>query len=529
MAKKDSDIDSSLKLLAKSSLIVLVGIFMSKILSYIYRIIIARYYGPEVYGLFSLAAIISGFFIVFSALGLNEGLLRYIAFYRGKKQISKIRNILKISLTVLFFSGIIAGIILFLASDYISIRIFHNYNLIFFLRIFSFAIPLFVLSQIFLSIIRAYERIGVYSFAFNILQNFIKVLFLVIFIAFSFNSDSISFSYVLGIFSMLIFSYFYCKYKIPEVFLKDKFYDKKLIKNFFSYSWPLLFFGVAANLLGWIDSLILGYLKSMANVGIYNAVMPIALLLTFAPELFTPLFFPLITKKFSEKSFKTIEQISKQVTKWIFIINLPIFIIMILFPGAIINILFGPEYLIASDALRILAIGALVYTTFNLSSQLISMTGRSKTILVDMVLTSIVSIILNFILIPQKEVLFLNNETGLIGAALATAMSWVFFSVILVFQTKKYLSITPVRRKMINIALYSLIPIIFLLLLRVFFKSNIISLILIFILFILVYVFIIFITKSLDNNDLMIIRDLKRKLYSLHPRFISSSTRESKP
>ena len=58
--EENEKIDNSLKLIVKSSLVVFIGIFASKILSYIYRIVIARSpgFGPEAYGIFSLAVIV---------------------------------------------------------------------------------------------------------------------------------------------------------------------------------------------------------------------------------------------------------------------------------------------------------------------------------------------------------------------------------------------------------------------------------------------------------------------------------------
>ena len=58
--ENNNEFDSNLKLIAKSSVIVFAGIFLSKIFTYLYRIIIAREFGPEAYGLFSLALVISG-------------------------------------------------------------------------------------------------------------------------------------------------------------------------------------------------------------------------------------------------------------------------------------------------------------------------------------------------------------------------------------------------------------------------------------------------------------------------------------
>ena len=57
--KTQKEIDKGLKLIAKSSVIIFIGLIFSKIFTYAYRIIIARHFGPETYGLFSLAMIVS--------------------------------------------------------------------------------------------------------------------------------------------------------------------------------------------------------------------------------------------------------------------------------------------------------------------------------------------------------------------------------------------------------------------------------------------------------------------------------------
>ena len=138
MEKNDKKkLDKSLRLIAKSSIIVFVGIIFSKIFSYAYRIIIARSLGPEVYGMFSLAVMVSLLFFAVASLGLLEGLSRYIPFYRGKKEDNKIRYIFRFSIKTLIFSSVLAALFLFLFSDIISVNIFHNLELSLFLKIFG--------------------------------------------------------------------------------------------------------------------------------------------------------------------------------------------------------------------------------------------------------------------------------------------------------------------------------------------------------------------------------------------------------
>jgi len=504
---EEKNLNKSLKLIAKSSIIVFVGLVLSKIFTYAYRIIIARSLGPEVYGLFSLAVMILGWFIAFSSLGLSGGLLRYVALYRGEKKTNKIRFIFRTSLIISLISTIISSIILFLLSEFISIKLFHTPDLIIFLRIFSILIPVSVFSSIFLSIMHAYEKINWHSFISNILQSATRLIILVVLIILGFKTNSIIFSYFSGILIVLIVSYMVCRYKISEIFKKDtlkKGIRKNLTKELFSYSWPLLFFGLLAGILYWIDSFAIGYFKSVLEVGFYNAAIPIALLLNIAPELFLKLFFPLINKEYSRKNFEVIKELSQQVGKWIFILNLPFLIIIMLFPGALINILFGQEYVIAENALRLLAIGAFFSSLTLLSSNLIAMVGKTKVMLADLVAILALNVILNIILVPKY---------GLNGAAFSTMICGIIFSLIFLFQVRHYTSIIPMRRKMLRIFIVALIPMGLLIGIKQFVIINTYSLILMSLFFFLSYILLMLLTRCLDKNDLMILRSVKKKLF----------------
>ena len=511
---KTENLDRSLKLIAKSSLILFIGVTLSKILTIVYRIIIARNFGSEDYGLFSLFLIISTLILTFSTFGLAEGLLRYISFFRGKKQNKEIRYIIKKSIIFLLFSGLFFGLLLFFGAGFISIKIFHNVNLIPYLKIFSLVLPFAILLDVFVSIIRAFEKMGPYSFIWNIFSGIIKPLLLLAFIFIGLKGNSIIFSYCLGIILTLSLAYFYSRYKIPQTLIgetnsiKD---GKKITKDLFFYSIPIIFIGFTANILSWIDSILLGYFKGISEVGIYNSVIPIATILIIAPTIFLGIFFPLIVKEYSKKNVYAIKELSKQVGKWIFIINFPIFILLFIYPGIFIKIFFGEGYFAATNALRILSVGAIVNSMFLISYNLILMVGKSKKILYSLVITNVINIFLNIILIPLPRVLGMDNSLGINGAAIATTTSTILFNIILLFQARHYTSIIPVKRKMLKIFLVTLIPVFSLLLFKHLFPVNTLILFLIGTFFILFYLVLIIFTKCLDNNDFMILRLIKQK------------------
>jgi len=301
---------------------------------------------------------------------------------------------------------------------------------------------------------------------------------------------------------MLLVAYYVCKYKIPELFFRQK-YVKNINKELFIYSLPLIFSAVIASVFGWIDTFFVGYFKTVVDVGVYNVALPIAGIIAFTPFLFMQLFFPLINREYSSKNLDLIKQLSKQISKWIFLINLPLLVIFILFPGVIINLLFGSQYLAAETALIILAFGFFFMSQAEISLHLLNMAKKPHLGMIDIALAAVLNIILNIILVPKL---------GLIGAALSTTISYFFYGFLLITQGYYYVKIVPLRRKMLSVLISVIIASLALLVVRSLIKTTLLNITLVAIFFFLFYFLLLFITKSLDNNDYMIIYSIKNKL-----------------
>jgi O-antigen/teichoic acid export membrane protein len=504
--ENSNDFDNSLKLLVKSSLIVLIGIFLSKIFTYLYRIIIARYFGAEFYGVFSLAVIIFEWFVILASFGMGYGLVRYIPLYRGKKEFLKIKFIFKISTFLALFISLIISLFLFSLSEIISVNIFNDSSLIPFLKFFSLAIPPAVLLSLFIHTLQAYERIGLTSFLNNILMTGIKLFLLITLIFLGLQLQSIILSFVLATFIVFIISFFILNHYVLSSFPNDSIPNSKksrLLKEVFSYSLPLLFAGITWKLFHWTDSILIGYFSNSLEVGLYNAAVPIAFLLGISSQLFIQLFFPLITKEYSQGRNDVIKQLSKQVNKWIFALNLPLILLIIVFPKAFLNILFGAEFIPAYNALRFFAIGMFFLNLSEVPNRLVSMKGKSKTILVDILLLTIFNIFLNYILIPRW---------GINGAAIATTISLIFLTILLFIQAYIFTTIFSLRRKTINIFLAGIISLTILITIKYFIESNIISLVILSLFFLISYFLLLLLFKGLDKNDLMILKSFFRKL-----------------
>jgi len=206
---KEKKFNNILELMFKTSIFVFFGILVSKLFSYLYKIIIARYLGANLYGLYSLSIAIVLFFAAVAGLGISEGVLRFISFYRGKNQKNKIRYIYRISSKILLINTIIFSIILFLLSDFIA-GVFKNQELAIFIKIFSFLIPFWLFSIFFMNIMIAFEKVKQQTILEKIIQSFAKLAFLIFFIFLGLKTNAIIFSFFIGVFVFFLATFLYC-------------------------------------------------------------------------------------------------------------------------------------------------------------------------------------------------------------------------------------------------------------------------------------------------------------------------------
>lgn len=114
--------------IAKNAGISGIGEIIFKILGYITSIVITRTVGSAIFGIFILAHIITNIGHIFSSLGLGEGLLRFVAFYKGREDIPRLKGIIIFSTKAVFllslFFTCVAGFLSFFLINLITTKLF---------------------------------------------------------------------------------------------------------------------------------------------------------------------------------------------------------------------------------------------------------------------------------------------------------------------------------------------------------------------------------------------------------------------
>lgn len=422
----------NLNILAKGAVLTGVGIVLSKLLTYVFRASVARYAGPEAYGVFSLGLTVLGVIGTLSILAMNQAIKKYVADYREEEDFESVRGVILSVTQMTMPLSLLLSATMFLSAEFIAITIWESEALIPVLKVLAIVPPFANISKISISTTLAYKKVKYHVLTNQIFQNLVQVLTVIPLLLIGYGAMAAAGAWVAGYILSGIVAFYFMERSIGPILFSDsgaKLQRKKLLK----YSYPLVFSGMIGTVLGWADTAFLGYFMQESSVGIYNAALPTAALIMIPYQLFSNLALPTLSEA-NTKGGKELSDLLKTLTRWTFYVSFPAFILMFLFSEQMLQLLFGSEYIGGAAALVILAFSNMFGSAVGHLDQVIKAISETNILLKNTLANLGLNILLNILLIP---------EFGLIGAAIATASSTVFVNTLLVLEVYHFKEIHP--------------------------------------------------------------------------------------
>jgi len=432
---QNKTIEQLTKEVAKGSGITFGGNIVGKAATFGLHILLGRVLGPVAYGLYALGTSVTGIALSISTLGLKHGIIRFCAIYRGKGDSARVKGTILTALVISSLSSLLITGILFVFSSMIAQKFFHEPDLTWVLRIFSLALPFYVLMGVTSSFAQSFRKIYYQQGVLNIFKPIVNLCLVGFAFLLGFQLAGAIYGFLIsGVLSAGLGFYFMRKI-FPEAFSISKatYQSAQLLR----FSLPMFLIGISYLLLIYTDRIMLGFFGKASDVGIYNAASVTALQMTIFLSTFINIFSPMVSELYHQSKNPELENLFKIVTKWVFSLTLPLFIVVTIFSKNIM-LLFGSDFVIGWKLLIILAFAQLVNAGTGPVGILLQMTGRQNIDFINGVVLLLGNIGLNVWLIPIY---------GVLGAASATGISLIFIHLIRLVEVAKILNMIPYDKR----------------------------------------------------------------------------------
>lgn len=431
----DRSVEQLIKKIAKEASITFVGSILGRSLGYLCQFVLARLLGAASFGLYTLGFAILNLSAFLSMMGLDSGVLRYVSVYNGVQDKGRLKGTLILSISFSFLAGLGIGALVYFSSNWIATRIFKIQELSGVIKNFSVGVPFMSTTIVAATATRGFQKMQYFVYVRNFFQPISKLFLTLIFYWIGFKLYGAIWATVISAALGLPLAISYIRKLFPEVVgsIKPIFEIGKLFK----FSIPLFLTNLIGFFLMWTDVLMLGYFCSASEVGIYRVASQIALLLPMVLAALTSIFAPMIAEFYNTGEMHKLNDLFKVVTKWGFLISLPIFLMIAFLADRILN-LFGPEFTEGWPTLIILAFAQFVYVSLGDQGWVLAMCDRQNLWCCTMSIMALLNISLNLLLIPKL---------GTIGASVATGISTIGMHLAGLIETRYFLKLFPFDKR----------------------------------------------------------------------------------
>ena len=421
----------------KSTLILIIGGFFTKLLGMVIKIVLTRLVGTTGIGLYSMIMPTFLLLINISQLGLPTALNVLIS---SDKYNTK--NLVFTSIIISLTINLIIFLLLLFTINYLSINMLNDERLRFGLLSIGFVLPFITVSNCLRSYFFAKERMWPHVIT-NIIEDLVKLILIVVGSPFFLSKG---FEYLVAyiiltniaseLSSIIIFLFLIPNFKCSK---KDLTPNKKNIKSLLQIAIPTTGSRLIGSIGYFLEPIIItyvllkiGYTNNFIvnEYGIINGyVMQLVLLPSFFTSAISQSLIPLVSKNYTNNNFNNIKRKIRQAIIFSCLIGIPATIAFELFPDLLLKLLFNTDK--GVTYIKVIApICLLHYIQSPISSSLQAM-NKAR--------ISMLGTLLGMIIRTVSLFIFSYLHIGLWSLIIATSINIVFVTVFDFINVKRIL------------------------------------------------------------------------------------------
>lgn len=392
------------------------GNIFSQIIGLIGFFYIARVLGPDNYGIYATVMAFVGFFSLFTFTGLARVIIR-----EGSKKLQYLHRLLEKTVGIRLYAIIFAILSCCISSIFTG---YSNY-IKFLIIIFSFELVEIGLRSFLGTIYQATENMKYIAY-FSVLSRMVFVALAIGFLYHGFGVLAIILINLISRFSILIINYIISRRYVRFNISFNLHLEKEIIKPAVIFS----LIGFINTLATKIDILMISFLSTAQDVGIYAIAFRISREGSMLRNLITVAFFPIVVKYFMDKKLKGKDLI--KYSSLFLVASLCCCFALSFFVQDLVILIFGNNYAESGYILKYL-LYYLIFSFYSIPYSLSLQATHNEKI------TLIVAVVIAFLNIPLNVILF--YQFGLIGIAYSTLIVYATGNMLLSLLTYKKLKL----------------------------------------------------------------------------------------
>ncbi|MEM3373328.1 MAG: polysaccharide biosynthesis C-terminal domain-containing protein, partial [Candidatus Anstonellales archaeon] len=434
---------------------------LSKIVSFVYSVIIAYLFLKDEIGLFYFSLSVIYVVSALKDFGLGASLYRNIPYLLGKKGFIDILKIIRISFSIGIMLSLIIFFIFYNFSSLVAIMI-NNPSSAEIIKFVAFLIILFEVFEL-----TKYSILGFLDFkkgAFlDFFQSLMKLIGTVFFYSLYGNSIFVLvygfiFSYIpsslLGLFFLFSKTEFVKQQalQLNQIQSQIKFYE------LFAYGFTLTIVNSLFVIQQSVDKIMLAYFiqDAFSLIGIYTIVQTLSSAVVLLPYLIAIVSLPIMSSMYGANRNEELKDYIQNSFGILLIILLPAISFLLVFSETLIQLFYGRSFLLGNDAFVILIIANSIYASTSIFSQYLISTRKLLDELKFASINVFSNVIANAVLIPSY---------GIVGAALGTLLSSITMFVAIYIFISKQLNFT-IEKRFVKMGIAAIISIIILIVVK---------------------------------------------------------------
>ncbi len=405
-----SSYESETRQLARGGGLLFAGQIASRLLLAGGMALMANLLGATQFGLFALARSTVRVLQPLLALGLQGGVVRYIAIYDADSRPDQVKGTVRIGVMLVTLTGCAAAALLWLLAPRVAQQLFHKPDLAQPLQVMSIAIPFVVLAQVLGQCTVGRKRTGSYAASLVTFAAALPLSFLLLYYVADAGAVEAVIAFVAAAAASAAVAGWGVIVLFPE--LRDRAVPATShIGVLLAFSAPLMLADLSNLGIYQVNTFLAGFWVDSALVGAYTMVSYIAFFGTVGLVAVRGIFRPTIAQLHSQQKASQLEGLFKTTTRWAALLGLPVLAFIAVEADAILRIV-GEEYVMAAWPLRILCIGQAVNVLTGAVGQVLTMTGHQWQDLANTAVMAVVNVALCIMLTPP----YLITGTALAAA-----------------------------------------------------------------------------------------------------------------